>query len=173
MTELGLDNYEEILLRLQVKDFIRCKSVCKSWYSIISSDRFVKSQLKRHSNEVGDTRIIVSNGASIVNPSTREVKELRNLPEGYNVYVSGALVLVRSIDYSEQIRPHEHIRLSTYSECNYNFNEHAFIKSLVYPDGMGDGDGDRGDDNINDTPIISSRKRKIETSEEVKIEDIN
>ncbi|GKD03489.1 F-box protein CPR1-like protein, partial [Tanacetum coccineum] len=64
MTELGRDIHEEILLRLQVNDLIRCKSVCKSWNSLISSPRFVKSQIKRHSNEIGDTRIIVSDGAS-------------------------------------------------------------------------------------------------------------
>ncbi|GJX47899.1 F-box protein CPR1-like protein [Tanacetum coccineum] len=126
MTELGRDIHEEILLRLEVNDLIRCKSVCKSWNSLISDPRFVKSQLKRqHSNELGDTRIIVSDGASsrcdncfylglrkcrlvgssnglvciscydtkflVVNPSTREVKELINFPESsYNtVFVSG------------------------------------------------------------------------------------
>ncbi|GJT49674.1 F-box protein CPR1-like protein [Tanacetum coccineum] len=356
MTELGRDIHEEILLRLQVNDLIRCKSVCKSWNSLISSPRFVKSQIKRHSNEIGDTRIIVSDGASsrchdcfylgvhecqllgssnglvciscydtnflVVNPSTREVKELINhpdddyrvavyvsgfgydssiddykvvighrcnpndllefnvlelktniwrplktniwgfavvesdyeylegngilcngalhwlhqdidnfvivsfdlskevfkktalpklddkwnlgtvtdrlcvfrfpntdlkeieiwvmrndqvswerklLPPGYdtnkttilgyiphrnilsgNVHIwlleegSGAPVLVRSIDHphDEHIRPsHEHIRLSTYSECNYNYDEHVFVKSLVSPHGMGNENG--------------------------------
>nr|GEX38003.1 hypothetical protein [Tanacetum cinerariifolium] len=58
---LGLDIVEEILLRLQVIDLVRCKSDCKSRNSLISSDLFGKSQLKRqHSNEIGDTRIFVS-----------------------------------------------------------------------------------------------------------------
>ncbi|XP_076957809.1 F-box protein CPR1-like [Bidens hawaiensis] len=37
---------EKILLRLRPKDLIRCKSVCKSWQSIISSFLFVKAHLK-------------------------------------------------------------------------------------------------------------------------------
>ncbi|GJS67748.1 putative F-box domain-containing protein [Tanacetum coccineum] len=109
MKKRGLDIHEKILLRLEVNYLIRCKSVCKSWNSLISSDRFVKSQLKRHSIEIGESRIIVSNLASsrqwecevvsssnglvcicryctnflVVNPSTRELKELINLPEEY------------------------------------------------------------------------------------------
>ncbi|GJV69644.1 putative F-box domain-containing protein [Tanacetum coccineum] len=127
MTELGPKIDEEILLRLQVIDLIRCKSVCKSWNSLISSDPFVKSHLKRqHSNEIGDTRIIVCGASSmyddcfylgvhecqllgsssnglvclscygfdffVVNPSTREVKELKNLPDypyDVHIYASG------------------------------------------------------------------------------------
>ncbi|GKC45768.1 F-box protein CPR1-like protein [Tanacetum coccineum] len=128
MTELGLDIDAKILLRLQVNDLIRCKSVCKSWNSLISSDPFVKSHLKRqHSNEIGDTRIIVCGASSmrldnrslsrrqnwcqvigssnglvclscygfdffVVNPSTREVKELKNLPDypyDVHIYASG------------------------------------------------------------------------------------
>ncbi|GJS33712.1 nucleolar MIF4G domain-containing protein 1-like protein isoform X1 [Tanacetum coccineum] len=40
------DVVEEILSRLLVKDLLRCKSVCKSWYSLISSPSFVKSHCK-------------------------------------------------------------------------------------------------------------------------------
>nr|GFA02265.1 hypothetical protein [Tanacetum cinerariifolium] len=121
MIELGLDIDEDILLRLEVKDLICCKGVCKSWYSLISSGCFVKSQLNNNvrnkvdNNEIGDTRITAltctsmccidrrrecqvvgsSNGLVcislnnkdflIVNPSTCEVKELRNAPEAYCV----------------------------------------------------------------------------------------
>ncbi|GJW62214.1 F-box/kelch-repeat protein-like protein isoform X1 [Tanacetum coccineum] len=125
---LGLDIHEEILVRMQVKDLIRCKSVCKSWYSLISSGLFVKSHLnnivknKVDNNETGDTRITAltctsmcvsdcwierrrecqvvgsSNGLVcisryatdflVVNPSTREVKELRNPPKSYYNYSS-------------------------------------------------------------------------------------
>ncbi|MFS7988855.1 putative F-box domain-containing protein [Helianthus anomalus] len=45
MVELALDVVEQILLQLDVKDLIRCKSVCKSWRSLILSPRFVKAHL--------------------------------------------------------------------------------------------------------------------------------
>ncbi|XP_076891867.1 F-box/kelch-repeat protein At3g23880-like [Bidens hawaiensis] len=35
----------EILLRLPVESVLRCKSVCKSWYSLISDPHFVKCHL--------------------------------------------------------------------------------------------------------------------------------
>ncbi|KAL8247038.1 hypothetical protein R6Q59_008254 [Mikania micrantha] len=63
MAELGLDAVEEILVRLDVEDLIRCKSVCKSWLSFISSTRFVKAHLKhnynndRDNHELGHRRI--------------------------------------------------------------------------------------------------------------------
>ncbi|GKE40597.1 putative F-box domain-containing protein [Tanacetum coccineum] len=124
MTEFGHDIDEEILLRLEANDLIRYKSVCKSWYSLISSTRFINSHLnynlrkKADNNEIGDTRITAltitsmccddcfylrryecqvvgsSNGLVcvsryhtdflVVNPSTREVKELRHPPRAYN-----------------------------------------------------------------------------------------
>ncbi|GJZ77697.1 putative F-box domain-containing protein [Tanacetum coccineum] len=264
MTETGLDIQEEILMRLQVNDLIRCKSVCKSWYSLISSPRFAKYQLnynlkkKVDNNEIGNTRInslaatrvcydeeylvgssnglvCISRNATdflVVNPSTREVfKEIpqpklrgsdwelgtmndclcifaspninckknedieiwvmrsynvqesweRTLPPpGYDTrkpvmcYVlredffilhlhiwlleegSGAPVLVRSIKRRrcELLDDYPHIRLCTNSECNYNYDEHVFVKSLVSPHGMGD--PDRGDDNISDVISLST-----------------
>ncbi|GJX02190.1 putative F-box domain-containing protein [Tanacetum coccineum] len=103
-------------MRLQVSDLIRCKSVCKSWYSLISSPRFAKSQLnynlkkKVDNSEIGNTRIsslaatrmffyeeylvgssnglvCISRNATdflVINPSTREVKQLRNPLGEYN-----------------------------------------------------------------------------------------
>ncbi|GJX13847.1 F-box associated domain containing protein [Tanacetum coccineum] len=35
----------EILLKLPVESLLRCKSVCKQWYSLISNQRFIKSHL--------------------------------------------------------------------------------------------------------------------------------
>ncbi|KAI3716457.1 hypothetical protein L1987_67352 [Smallanthus sonchifolius] len=45
---------EKILIGLDAKDLIRCKSVCKSWYSFITSLRFNKD---RYNNELGHRRI--------------------------------------------------------------------------------------------------------------------
>ncbi|GKB01307.1 putative F-box domain-containing protein [Tanacetum coccineum] len=101
-----LDEFEEILLRLDAEDLLRCKSVCKSWYSLISSPYFVKAHLKHACNnnrELGHFRIQLnwkmcfvnmmvgsSNGLVcispylaeflVTNPSTREVKQLPTLP---------------------------------------------------------------------------------------------
>ena len=45
------DVVEEILLRLLLKDLLRCKSVCKSWYSLISSPSFDKTYRKSMFNK--------------------------------------------------------------------------------------------------------------------------
>ncbi|GKC84346.1 putative F-box domain-containing protein, partial [Tanacetum coccineum] len=100
------DVVEEILLRLDVEDLLRCKSVCKLWYSLISSDCFVQSHLNRtHKKNHGHRRrrIFLLNDCSnfccriigssnglicispyaaqflVTNPSTREVKNLPTL----------------------------------------------------------------------------------------------
>ncbi|KAD3068994.1 hypothetical protein E3N88_36874 [Mikania micrantha] len=64
--EVVFDVVEKILVRLDVKDIIRCKSVCKSWQSFISSPEFVKSHL-RHAykndhdrDKIGHRRIGIS-----------------------------------------------------------------------------------------------------------------
>ncbi|GJW16683.1 gypsy type transposase [Tanacetum coccineum] len=60
---VGIPISADILARSQVEDLLRCKSVCKSWKSLISSRRFVKYHLnynlkkKAYNNESGDTRI--------------------------------------------------------------------------------------------------------------------
>ncbi|XP_074364465.1 F-box/kelch-repeat protein At3g23880-like [Apium graveolens] len=43
MSSFTDDLWTEILLRLPIKSLLRFKSVCKSWFSIISSHRFAKS----------------------------------------------------------------------------------------------------------------------------------
>ncbi|GJV47629.1 putative F-box domain-containing protein [Tanacetum coccineum] len=103
------DVVEEILLRLDVEDLLRCKSVCKLWYSLISSPCFVQSHLnhthkKNHGHRrrrifflpllndysTGFCRIIGSSNGLVcispyaahflvTNPSTREVKNLPTL----------------------------------------------------------------------------------------------
>ncbi|KAM0024953.1 putative F-box domain-containing protein [Helianthus debilis subsp. tardiflorus] len=52
MAELAHDDLvEQILIRLDVKDLIRFKTVCKSWHSLITSPRFVTRHLNRSYNE--------------------------------------------------------------------------------------------------------------------------
>ncbi|XP_076893334.1 F-box/kelch-repeat protein At2g43270-like [Bidens hawaiensis] len=48
MAEVVFDVVEQILVRLDVKDLIRYKSVCKSWLSVISSPRFIKAHLNHN-----------------------------------------------------------------------------------------------------------------------------
>lgn len=67
MTQFPQDVLEEILIRLGVKDVIRCRSVSKSWLSLISDPNFVKAHLKnshhRDRNDddgIGNGRIIMS-----------------------------------------------------------------------------------------------------------------
>ncbi|MFS8011009.1 putative F-box domain-containing protein [Helianthus anomalus] len=71
MAELALDVVEDILVRLDVEDLIRCKSVCKSWYSFISCSRFVKAHLNHAYNNDpelgGHRRIALSSILSIDN----------------------------------------------------------------------------------------------------------
>ncbi|XP_071696047.1 F-box/kelch-repeat protein At3g23880-like [Rutidosis leptorrhynchoides] len=50
LLRLDMDVVEAILVRLDVEDVLRCKSVCKSWYNMISTKYFVKVHLKRSCN---------------------------------------------------------------------------------------------------------------------------
>ncbi|GJR18365.1 ribonuclease H-like domain-containing protein [Tanacetum coccineum] len=65
---------KEVLLRLTVKDLCQCKSVCKSWYSLISSPYFVKLHLKlickkedKNNKQHRNKRITVISGCGISN----------------------------------------------------------------------------------------------------------
>ncbi|KAM0054383.1 putative F-box domain-containing protein [Helianthus debilis subsp. tardiflorus] len=64
--ELSFDVIEQLLVRLDVEDLIRCKSVCKSWQSLISCPRFVKAHLNhaydndRHNPQLGHRRFAMS-----------------------------------------------------------------------------------------------------------------
>ncbi|XP_076948100.1 F-box/kelch-repeat protein At3g23880-like [Bidens hawaiensis] len=50
----------EILCRLPVESVLRCKSVCKSWYSLISDPHFVKSHLAISTTNINRHRLIYS-----------------------------------------------------------------------------------------------------------------
>ncbi|KAJ0806748.1 putative F-box domain, galactose oxidase/kelch, beta-propeller, F-box associated interaction [Helianthus annuus] len=118
MAELAHDDLvEQILIRLDVKDLIRFKSVCKSWHSLITSPGFISrhqnSSYNEYNNIYGYTsqRIVLSaNGHKLVgssnglvciisisefscnvlvcNPSTREVRQLRP----YSLLISSPLL---------------------------------------------------------------------------------
>lgn len=63
MAEFTADIHEQILIRLDVKDLIRCKSVCKSWHSLISSQRFIRAHLNHsynHDCKIGHRRIFMA-----------------------------------------------------------------------------------------------------------------
>ncbi|GJR74069.1 putative F-box domain containing protein [Tanacetum coccineum] len=94
----------EVLLRLPVIDLIRCKSVCKSWYSLISSPSFIITHYKfshkedknnkQHANRrfvyylssiQGSSNGLVcissyDNQICLTNPSTREIRNLQKPP---------------------------------------------------------------------------------------------
>ncbi|KAF5820103.1 putative F-box domain-containing protein [Helianthus annuus] len=63
------DLVEQILLRSEVKDLIRFKSVCKSWHSVITSSGFINRHLNRsynkdrHNYEIGHRRIRLTDGS--------------------------------------------------------------------------------------------------------------
>ncbi|GJZ40302.1 putative F-box domain-containing protein [Tanacetum coccineum] len=97
------DVVEEILSRLLVKDLLRCKSVCKSWYSLISSPSFVRLQCKYGYDRwrwrwtwrwtVGGSSnglvcVYSSSGSDepirVTNPLTRKCRELLRPPRLYS-----------------------------------------------------------------------------------------
>ncbi|KAM7503247.1 hypothetical protein LguiB_002151 [Lonicera macranthoides] len=49
---------EEILTRLPVKTLLRCTSVCKSWYSLITSPNFITLHLNR-TTSTNDNRLLI------------------------------------------------------------------------------------------------------------------
>ncbi|XP_076948031.1 F-box protein At3g07870-like [Bidens hawaiensis] len=109
------DVVEQILIELDVKELIRCKSVCKSWYSLITSSGFINRHLNlsynkdRYNNNLGHRRVsmfkhsifgspdlvgssnglvcIFSSGYNLIvgNPLTREVRQL-TYPTGEPLY---------------------------------------------------------------------------------------
>ncbi|KAK9078977.1 hypothetical protein SSX86_000646 [Deinandra increscens subsp. villosa] len=66
MEHLCTETLGDILKRLEVRDLIRCKSVCKYWLSLISDPDFIKCHLNRrylsgrNNAEVGHRRIAIS-----------------------------------------------------------------------------------------------------------------
>ncbi|KAD5508835.1 hypothetical protein E3N88_16538 [Mikania micrantha] len=51
------DVIEHILIRFDVNDLISCKSVCKSWHSVITNPGFINRHLNRsYNNDRDDTK---------------------------------------------------------------------------------------------------------------------
>ncbi|GKC84143.1 putative F-box domain-containing protein [Tanacetum coccineum] len=62
------DICEQILVRLDAEDLIICKSVCKSWKSLISHPRFVKAHHRRQVNLIPYRMGIIPNYLSKYGP---------------------------------------------------------------------------------------------------------
>ncbi|KAI3799069.1 hypothetical protein L1987_34359 [Smallanthus sonchifolius] len=85
MAELAFDMVEQILVRLDVEDLIRCKSVCNSWQSFISCPRFKDRYGDNLLHVVGSCNGLVCVSPKdaelvVTNPSTREHKKLQTPP---------------------------------------------------------------------------------------------
>ncbi|KAJ9555868.1 hypothetical protein OSB04_010482 [Centaurea solstitialis] len=92
---------EEVLMRLTVKDLIRCKSVCGSWNHLISDPRFIKAHLKHcyesdhNSKEIGERRIVMSKYADFYTYGQFEADdELFDSHEGHLLGSANGLVCV-------------------------------------------------------------------------------
>ncbi|GJT27800.1 zinc finger, CCHC-type containing protein [Tanacetum coccineum] len=86
------DICEQIHIRLDVEDLIRCRSVCKSWKSLISHPRFVKAHHRRQVNLSPYRMAIIPNYFSKYNG-----------PEYCMVGSSNGLACINSIDSDEII----------------------------------------------------------------------
>ncbi|KAK2984610.1 hypothetical protein RJ640_029116 [Escallonia rubra] len=66
--DINFDITCNILLRLPVKSLMRCMCVCKAWYSVITSDSFISTQLGRPDcpEEDDGLFVMVGSGDSIV-----------------------------------------------------------------------------------------------------------
>ncbi|XP_076948101.1 F-box/kelch-repeat protein At3g23880-like [Bidens hawaiensis] len=56
----------QILLKLPVESLLRCKSVCKSWYSLISDPQFVKSHLAMPAGNLNRHQLVFTTGPEIM-----------------------------------------------------------------------------------------------------------
>ncbi|XP_076891864.1 F-box/kelch-repeat protein At3g23880-like [Bidens hawaiensis] len=56
----------QILLKLPVESLLRCKSVCKSWYSLISDPQFVKSHLALSAGNLNCHQLMFTTGPKIM-----------------------------------------------------------------------------------------------------------
>ncbi|XP_076891844.1 F-box/kelch-repeat protein At3g23880-like isoform X1 [Bidens hawaiensis] len=107
-----------ILLRLPVESLLRCKSVCKSWHSLISNPRFIKSHLAMsttntdyaHHTLIYTTEYFPSvRGRPIIKLKTCNLRDV--LYDSNNNSINNAL----EVDYPSK---HESNSVSIVGSCN-------------------------------------------------------
>ncbi|KAM7497925.1 hypothetical protein LguiA_022339 [Lonicera macranthoides] len=92
---------EEILTRLPVKTLLRCTSVCKSWYSLITSPNFITLHLNRTASN-NDNRLLI--------------RSCNNRIENYSVYTDN-----ETFDECEKLHFPLHSRINRFNivgNCN-------------------------------------------------------
>ncbi|PWA93769.1 F-box associated interaction domain-containing protein [Artemisia annua] len=81
------DIIREILLKLPVESLLRCKSVCKEWYSLISDQHFIKSHYSLSSTNINYAhhRLICNTRSNLISCPLYDVL--------FNEYVNNAIQL--------------------------------------------------------------------------------
>nr|GFB14928.1 hypothetical protein [Tanacetum cinerariifolium] len=122
------DIWEQILIRLDLEDLIRCESVCKSWKSLISHPRFIKAYHKRQVNLIPYRMAIIPNYFS------------KYGPEYYMVGSSNGLACINSFDGDAiivanpwtregriMLKPKVHVRALEIHQPNKAIRECSFL----------------------------------------------
>ncbi|KVH90952.1 F-box domain, cyclin-like protein, partial [Cynara cardunculus var. scolymus] len=134
MAHLLPEIVEQILIRLKVRDLIRCKSVSKSWHSLISDPRFIKAHLKhsyesdRNNEEIGDRRIVMSKYACFYTYQQFEVDgKLFDFHDCHLLGSSDGLEKFAEVpqpddvSYWSRVSDHPSMRLGTINGCLCSF----------------------------------------------------
>ncbi|XP_071708437.1 F-box/kelch-repeat protein At3g06240-like [Rutidosis leptorrhynchoides] len=119
-----VDVVEQILIQLDVEDLIQCKSVCKSWYYLISSSSFVKSHLNRSYNI--DLKNYKLRDRRIARPTTAHVDHAYGINFYYIIGSCDGLVCLSPTETQLMVTnplTREVKRLSTFSECKRGCRE--------------------------------------------------
>ncbi|XP_073133728.1 F-box protein CPR1-like [Henckelia pumila] len=86
MPILPLDLIEDILSRLPVKSLKRFRSIAKSWCSLVDSEKFIKSHLRRSLNSYSNHHLILGGGPALYSVDLGPLNKARMLkpPFPYN-----------------------------------------------------------------------------------------
>ncbi|XP_071708439.1 F-box protein CPR1-like [Rutidosis leptorrhynchoides] len=119
-----VDVLEQILIQLDAEDLIQCKSVCKLWYHLISSTRFVKSHLKRsHNNDHNNYKL---RDRRIARPTTAHVDHDYDLNGFYIIGSCDGLVCLSPTETQLIVTnplTREVKRLTAFPECKRGCRE--------------------------------------------------